>query len=132
MDFFKTYFIDILRYKYADFDGRARRKEFWMFRLCYVLTLITLGILMAILGSLSEIFFIIFGILFVILIIGLIIPEIAIAVRRLHDTDKSGWMYLISLIPFGGIILLIFFFTEGDRGPNQYGPDPKQMDGEYY
>lgn len=57
------------------------------------------------------------------------IPNLAVAIRRLHDTDKSGWMYLLVLIPLvGGIILLVFYCTEGTRGPNRFGPDPKGPD----
>jgi len=57
--------------------------------------------------------------------IALIIPALAAAVRRLHDSNKSGWWLLIQLVPFGGIVLLVFLLIEGDRGPNQYGWPPK-------
>jgi uncharacterized membrane protein YhaH (DUF805 family) len=68
----------------------------------------------------------IYGPLTTILILGTIIPSIAVGIRRLHDTDKSGWWLLIALIPLiGGLVLLFFFVSDGTSGPNQYGPDPK-------
>lgn len=57
--------------------------------------------------------------------LAIIVPSLAVSVRRLHDQDKSGWWLLINLIPFGGIVLLVFFCTDGTRGPNRFGPDPK-------
>ena len=69
--------------------------------------------------------------LYLIYVLAVFIPSLAVAVRRLHDVGKSGWFYLISLIPLiGGIWLLILFVTEGDKGPNQYGPDPKAPNSE--
>lgn len=114
--------------RYADFSGRSRRKEFWMFQLgiflLYIVVLVLSGIFGAIdsSGTLSGL---IFGI-FAIGMLGLIIPSLAVTVRRLHDQDKSGWMILLGLIPLiGSIILLVFYCTDGTPGPNQYGPDPK-------
>lgn len=112
--------------RYADFSGRSRRKEFWMFQLGIVLLYIAVVILGAILGAISETRAGIVMIIFAIAMLGLIIPSLAVAVRRLHDQDKSGWMILLGFIPLiGGIILLVFYCTEGTPGPNQYGPDPK-------
>lgn len=74
----------------------------------------------------SVFFFIICG-LMVIYSLAMLIPSLAVVVRRLHDLGKSGWFYFIGLIPIvGSIILLIWFFTEGQRGSNEYGPDPKE------
>ena len=112
--------------RYADFSGRSRRKEFWMFQLGIFLIYIAVLILAAILGAISETLSGIVMIIFAIAMLGLIIPSIAVAVRRMHDQDKSGWMLLLGLIPLiGSIILLVFYCTEGTPGPNQYGPDPK-------
>ena len=112
--------------RYADFSGRSRRKEFWMFQLGIFLLYIAVLILAAILGAISETLSGIVMIIFAIAMLGLIIPSIAVAVRRMHDQDKSGWMLLLGLIPLiGSIILLVFYCTEGTPGPNQYGPDPK-------
>jgi uncharacterized membrane protein YhaH (DUF805 family) len=111
--------------KYADFSGRSRRKEYWMFYLFSILCVFGIIALLAVVGSVSETLSGLLGFVAIIFYIGLLIPSIAVGVRRLHDTDKSGWMMLIGLIPFGGIVLLVFFCMEGTRGPNQYGPDPK-------
>lgn len=65
---------------------------------------------------------------YVIIALGLIVPGLAVVARRLHDINKSGWYYFISLIPFvGGIILLVWLFKDGDRHTNNYGPDPKNI-----
>lgn len=112
--------------RYADFSGRSRRKEFWMFQLGIFLLYIAVLVLAAILGAISETLSGIVMIIFAIAMLGLIIPSLAVAVRRLHDQDKSGWMLLLGLIPLiGSIILLVFYCTDGTPGPNQYGPDPK-------
>ncbi|MFD2566404.1 DUF805 domain-containing protein [Pseudotenacibaculum haliotis] len=123
IDWWKKVFIE----NYANFEGRARRSEYWYYVLANFLISIGLWIV-AILAAL--ILGVAGGILMYILIIGWgvanIIPSLAAQVRRLHDTNKTGWMILLGFIPvIGGIILLVFYFTEGDSGDNQYGPDPK-------
>ncbi len=117
--------------QYADFGGRARRTEFWMFVLVNVIISIVLGIVDAATGtadayavggmaSFSP------GILGSIYALAVLIPSIAVTVRRLHDTDRSGWWFFIQLIPIvGGIVLLVFTCLEGTRGPNRFGADPK-------
>ncbi|MDT0631476.1 DUF805 domain-containing protein [Rubrivirga sp. S365] len=126
MDAFQEYFVDIVKNHYADFEGRARRKEYWMFYLFSVLVAIAVVVVAVILISISESLAIVAGLLYIALALGLLLPSLAVAVRRLHDTDRSGWWYLVSLVPFiGGFILLYFMVIEGDAGPNAYGPDPK-------
>lgn len=117
----------VLFENYANFEGRARRSEYWYYVLCNFIITTSLWIL-----SFLLIFFGGFLLWFLIGLFGLatFIPNLAVVVRRLHDTGKSGWNYLFVLIPFAGpIILIVFLATEGDRGPNQYGPDPKQVFG---
>ncbi|MCU0729747.1 MAG: DUF805 domain-containing protein [Sphingopyxis sp.] len=104
--------------KYADFSGRSRRREFWMFYLGFIIVYIILAIIDGIIGT--------NGILAGIFALAALIPQIACAVRRMHDQDKSGWFVLLFLIPLVG---LIFMCIEGTRGPNQYGPDPKGAGG---
>ncbi len=100
--------------RYAKFDGRAGRAEFWWFVLANFLIYIVLAILM----NVASIFFV----LYIVYAIGTIIPSIGVAIRRLHDTNKSGWFLLIGLIPFVGVIILIVFYaTEGTSGPNDHG-----------
>lgn len=110
--------------KYADFTGRARRKEYWMF------VLLTFGLYIgaAILDSVAGMSGTVggaYGPIMVAVALGLLIPSIAVAIRRLHDTDRSGWWLLIALVPIiGSIVLLVFMILEGTRGSNRFGPDP--------
>jgi uncharacterized membrane protein YhaH (DUF805 family) len=109
--------------KYAQFDGRSRRKEYWMFTLINMLIYVVIfAFTFGARGSLLTIAFWIFCFLYG---IAAIIPSLAVSVRRLHDTGRSGWWLLISLIPFGGFVLLVFYVLDGTPGPNEYGPDPK-------
>ncbi len=104
--------------RYALFEGRAGRAEYWWFFLAnFLISLVLQG-----LGRGASIL----AIVSLIYSLALLIPGLAVAVRRLHDTDKSGWWILISLVPLVGIIVLIVFLaTDGDPGANQYGnPDP--------
>jgi uncharacterized membrane protein YhaH (DUF805 family) len=119
--------------KYAEFNGRSRRKEFWMFVLFNILAALVLaalgGIGLAISENYGGVLFIPFGIYY----LAMIVPSFAVVVRRFHDTGKSGWNYLLlfvlSWIPFLGIIasvvILIFVCTDSDPGDNEYGPNPK-------
>lgn len=125
IDWWKKVFLN----NYANFEGRARRSEYWYYALFNFILTMTAYII-----SFVFIFFGGFLLWFFIICYGLatIIPTMAAQVRRLHDTNKSGWWLLIAFIPFGAIVLLVFYFTEGDRGPNQYGPDPKmEIEPEY-
>ncbi len=111
-----SWYLAVLK-KYAEFSGRAGRPEFWMFFLIHLIILIVLF-------ALSNRFSI-FGIVYLIYALGTIIPYIAVAVRRLHDTDKSGWFVLIGLIPLvGGIILLILLALPGTSDSNRFGSPP--------
>ena len=118
--------------RYADFSGRSRRKEYWMFTLgLVILYSLIIGVMLATAGADPE------GaglglmsgtslIVIVVLLLALIIPSLAVTVRRFHDQDKSGWFVLINFIPYiGGIIVLVMMCLEGTRGPNRFGPDPK-------
>ena len=110
---------------YATFSGRARRKEYWTFGLVNAAILIALFTAITITaggGHSPLILSIVYGV-FALLIL---LPSIAVMVRRLHDTDRSGWWFWISLIPaIGGIVLLVFTLLDGNPGTNQYGPSPK-------
>ncbi|WP_420145351.1 DUF805 domain-containing protein [Sphingobium sp.] len=116
--------------RYADFSGRSRRKEYWMFALGYILVALAVGIVGGLLGAISgggsggsSVLFVLLGLL----VLGLLIPSIAVQVRRFHDQDKSGWFVLINFVPYvGGLIVLVFMCLDGTRGPNRFGPDPKE------
>ncbi|MGB3711822.1 MAG: DUF805 domain-containing protein [Erythrobacter sp.] len=111
--------------RYADFQGRSRRKEYWMFLLGVVLVAIVLAIIEAVLG-LGGMVFGVYGPLTTLFLLALIVPGLAVQVRRFHDQNKTGWLVLLGFIPLvGGIIVLVFMALEGTRGPNKYGPDPK-------
>ena len=104
--------------KFAEFTGRSRRKEYWMFMVINFIISMVFAIIDIVAGPLFI------GTIYSLVVL---IHSLALSVRRLHDTGKSGWMILISLIPLVGVIwLIILFATEGDYGPNQYGHDPKR------
>ncbi|APO96913.1 DUF805 domain-containing protein [Xanthomonas vesicatoria] len=119
--------------RYADFEGRSRRKEYWMFMLLQVIVLVVLGIMFGIAAAVmggdngpGPLAWVV-GAIMAIFVLALIVPSIAVTVRRLHDQGKSGWFYLISFVPYvGGFIVLVFMCLEGTPGPNQYGESPKQ------
>src|SRR5690349_17627802 len=119
-----NYYLQVLR-NYANFNGRARRKEYWMFVLFNFIFLI----LAAALDNLLGITFadeIPYGPVYLVYGLFTFLPSLAAGVRRLHDTGKSGWWLLIAIIPIiGGIWLLVLFVTEGTAGDNEYGADPK-------
>ena len=118
-----NWYLEVLR-KYAVFDGRARRKEYWFFYLFYILIAIVLIVLDSMAGTLNEDVGV--GAFSGLLMLAMFIPGIAVTIRRLHDTDRSGWWVLIGLVPFiGGIWLLVLMVLDGSAGQNQYGPDPK-------
>ncbi len=109
------YFISAFK-QYADFSGRTRRKEYWMFVLFYLLILFGLTFLDYMLGI---------GLLSPIYSLVLFVPTISIAARRLHDTNRTGWWQLISLIPIIGIIVLLIFLAQDSDDANDYGQNPK-------
>lgn len=114
--------------KYATFEGRARRKEYWFFALFNFLILIVLSVVDMGLGSFSEEAGI--GLLSGLFCLGILLPSIAVTVRRLHDTDRSGWWILINFIPLiGAIVLLVFACLDSQPGANKYGPNPKGVMG---
>ena len=123
------WYLKVMRENYANFKGRARRKEYWMFSLFFFHFAILGGFVMLLLYDIGgEAPGTIATILFVIWYLAHLVPSLAVTVRRLHDTGKSGWLYLICLIPYiGGLILFIFTVIEGDNGDNEYGPDPKAI-----
>ena len=117
--------------RYADFQGRSCRREFWMFTLLSVIVafgavaLMFTGADLAGDRSNGGPLFWIGGIAVIIWGLASFIPSLAVQVRRFHDQDRSGWMMLLGFIPYlGTFIVLIFMCLEGTRGPNRYGPDP--------
>jgi len=122
------WYLKVMRDNYANFSGRARRKEYWMFVLVQTIVMIGLMILDSVLGLDFELQGISlgYGYLYLIGIIVHFIPSLSVVVRRLHDVGKSGWFYLLILIPLiGWGWLLILYCIEGQKEDNKWGPDPK-------
>ena len=123
-----NWYLKVLK-QYADFSGRARRTEFWMFILFNAiigLALIMVGAIAAAISNSGSTFFI--GIvLLCIYNLAIIIPSLAVIVRRLHDIGKSGWCYFVGLIPLvGAIILFVWYCTDSQAGENKWGANPKE------
>ncbi|MGW3650449.1 DUF805 domain-containing protein [Streptomyces sp. NPDC000878] len=113
-----NYYVEMLK-KYAVFSGRARRKEYWMAALFSVIISIVLAIVDAVIGV---------QILSTLYTLAVLVPGLAITVRRLHDTGRSGWWLLFALVPLvGGITLLVFVCLDGEAGENKYGHNPKAV-----
>jgi uncharacterized membrane protein YhaH (DUF805 family) len=111
----------VLTQKYFDFSGRARRSEYWFFALFSFLVYLVAYVIGLAIGT---------QILYYLVALGFLLPGLGVAVRRLHDTGKSGWWILIGIIPLiGAIVLLVFTVTDSDPGDNQYGPSPKALEG---
>ena len=119
-----SWYLEVLQ-KYAVFDGRARRKEYWMFLLINILVSLVLIAIDNLIGTfISQAGF---GLLQGLYSLAILIPSLAVTVRRLHDTGRTGWWVLISLVPvIGGLILLIFMVLDSEPGTNEYGPSPKE------
>lgn len=114
--------------RYADFKGRSRRREYWMFALGIMIAMTVLILLTGGLaddGSGPSGGFALVGLFF----IAIFVPSLAVQVRRFHDQGRSGWLILLNLIPYiGSLIVLVFMCLPGNPGPNRFGPDPKGMD----
>jgi uncharacterized membrane protein YhaH (DUF805 family) len=118
--------------RYADFQGRSRRMEYWMFFLGIMIIEIVLFALLGLMGAFtpradgtpSAMLFPMFGILGI-FGLAIIVPALAVQVRRFHDQNLSGWFVLLNFIPYlGGLVVLVFMCLPGTKGPNKYGPDP--------
>ncbi|MBZ9713213.1 DUF805 domain-containing protein [Deinococcus multiflagellatus] len=132
-------YLKVIKNNYANFRGRARRREFWMFTLIntIILVLLMLPWYPAYISSMSQGetglpfgaggLAGIFSILYAVYTLAMILPTLAVTVRRLHDTGKSGWWYLLNLIPFGSIVILVFTVLDSEPGANKWGPNPKGL-----
>jgi uncharacterized membrane protein YhaH (DUF805 family) len=110
------WYLEVLK-KYAVFSGRARRREYWMFFLVNFIV----GLVLAVIGRVLDL-----EILQYLYSLAVLLPGLGVSVRRLHDTGRSGWWLLISLVPLiGAIVLLVFLVSDSQPDTNQYGPNPK-------
>ncbi|AYK17685.1 DUF805 domain-containing protein [Aeromonas veronii] len=113
-----NWYISVLK-QYAVFSGRARRTEYWMFVLCNVIVMLLLGMVDKLIGGDNELISSIYS-------LAVLLPSLAVAARRLHDSDRSAWWLLLGLIPIIGTLVLIYFMVcNGQQGPNRFGDDPK-------
>lgn len=112
-------YLNVLK-KYAVFNGRASRKELWMFTLFNII----IGLALYFVAIFSHIFVVF--IFYYLYYLAMVIPGIAVGIRRFHDTNHSAWWILIGLIPIiGVVVILVFFVMDSQPGQNQYGPNPK-------
>ena len=110
-----SWYLEVLK-KYAVFSGRSRRKEYWMFVLINLVVALVINIIEGRVGSPA--------IIGTIYSLAVLIPSLAVGIRRLHDTGRSAWWLLIALIPLlGAIVLIVFLAKDSDPGENQYGPN---------
>ncbi|MFP3122708.1 DUF805 domain-containing protein [Ectobacillus funiculus] len=115
------WYLKVLK-NYVGFQGRASRQEYWMF----VLVNVIISIVLSIIDTMADLSSVLTGIYSLLILL----PSLAVGVRRLHDTGRSGWWLLISLIPLiGSIILIVFACQDSQEGDNQYGPNPKRSVG---
>lgn len=120
------WYLEVLR-KYTVFSGRSRRKEFWMFSLISGIIALGLAFIDIALGlDFGSDFGAVSGVLSSLYSLGVLVPNVAVTVRRLHDTGRSGWWVLISFIPLVGLIVLLIFMVQDSKdGENEHGPNPK-------
>jgi uncharacterized membrane protein YhaH (DUF805 family) len=115
------WYTDVIR-RYTEFDGRSDRPEFWWFGLINLMvSLVLWAVGIALFGyAVGELIAVLYG-------LATLLPVIGVDIRRLHDTNRSGWWILIGLIPIiGGITLIVFFATAGTQGANRFGPPPPE------
>ena len=112
-----NWYLEVLK-KYAVFSGRARRKEYWMFFLFNIIIIFVLGYVDGLFGR--------YGIVNTLYSLAILIPGIAVSIRRLHDTNRSGWWLLIGFVPIiGAIVLIVYMVQDSTPSENQYGANPK-------
>lgn len=118
-----NWYLEVLR-KYAVFSGRARRKEYWFFLLFNLLIMFGLAFIDVASGFYNEELGA--GLLSGLYVLAVLLPSLGVSIRRLHDTDRSGWWLLLGLVPLvGSIVLIIFFALDGTPGKNRFGDSPK-------
>jgi uncharacterized membrane protein YhaH (DUF805 family) len=113
------WYLHVLK-NYANFDGRARRSEYWYFVLVNIAFVLGLNLLDMLVRVLTG-----YGPFVTLYALVTLVPGIAVAIRRLHDTDRSGWWVLLALVPLVGLVLIYFLALDSDGGTNRYGQNPK-------
>jgi uncharacterized membrane protein YhaH (DUF805 family) len=114
------WYLDVLTSKYLQFDGRARRTEYWMYTLFNLIALVALAGVAAISSSTLVMA------IYLLYALATLLPSLAVSIRRLHDSGRSGWWLLVGIVPLlGGVALLYFMVIPGEQGANGFGPDPR-------
>ncbi|MDE2134016.1 MAG: DUF805 domain-containing protein [Alphaproteobacteria bacterium] len=112
--------------KYVTFTGRARRSEFWFFTLYAFLAAVAAMVVDRFVDPPAAGVPYAVGIVYIVVVLVNFLPGLAVTVRRLHDTNRSGWWVFIALVPFlGAILLIVWYCTKGTQGDNRFGPDPR-------
>jgi uncharacterized membrane protein YhaH (DUF805 family) len=132
--FFVEYMLMPLK-RYADFGGRSRRQEYWLFLLFNIVVVTIFLVTTSLVAALGNIDSLVMGAVILIplsiFLLAMFIPSMAVQVRRLHDQDRSAWMLLLVLVPFvGGLTIFVLMCLDGTPGANRYGADPKGRSGE--
>ncbi|GMA13692.1 DUF805 domain-containing protein [Deinococcus metallilatus] len=129
-------YLNVIRNHYADFRGRARRREYWMFYLINTIIslILYLPFIVQTVGApdpesvMPSGLALVSSLLFLLYSLAVFLPALAVSVRRLHDTGRSGWWFLINFVPLvGGLVFFIFTVLDSQPGPNKWGPNPKGM-----
>lgn len=113
------WYTDVVAKKYATFSGRAGRQEFWMFFLANIIVNFIINVVEGVIGT--------NGVISGLYSLAVLVPQIALGTRRLHDTGKSGWWQLVGLTGIGLLLLLVFFIQGSQAGDNKYGPNPSSV-----
>mgnify|MGYP001607470888 CR=1 FL=1 len=117
------WYFEVLR-KFATFNGRARRREYWTFQLVNLLIVIALAVVDELTGTFDE--DVGLGLLSGLYLLAILLPSFAVQVRRLHDTGRSGWWILVGLVPLiGNLVLVVFSLLDSQPEANRFGPNPK-------
>ncbi|NAZ74053.1 DUF805 domain-containing protein [Kineococcus sp. T13] len=113
--------------RYADFGGRSRRSEYWWVQLALAVVYVVAAVLVSVLGAVSDTLGTAASALLALVALAVVVPSYALLWRRLHDTGRSGWWFLLGLVPFGGIVLLVFCCLEGQPVANRFGPPARAL-----
>ena len=116
-----NWYLEVLK-KYAVFNGRARRSEYWYFVLFNIIASVALALFDTVIGKMIGTSISLFGTIYS---LAVLLPGIGVSIRRLHDINRSGWWLLLALVPLVGLVLIVFLAQDSDPAPNRFGRNPK-------
>lgn len=121
-------YLTVLKEHYSDFEGRARRREYWMFQLVHIMIVLVLYLSILVAETLESPIVMIGWVSLFVYVFMTFVPQIAVLARRFHDIGRTGWMQLLGMIPYvGALIVLCFLVTDSQPGSNHWGPNPKKV-----